>query len=65
MTDYRTRPATIADIEALVAHRDRHVHRHGRGDRRRLNASDFGRPLYETLGYQVWPQPMMIASLDA
>ena len=30
-----------------------------------LNASPSGQPLYETLGYRVWPQPMMIAPLDS
>lgn len=29
-----------------------------------LNASTFGQPLYESLGYQVTPSPMMFLSLD-
>lgn len=30
-----------------------------------LNASDFGRPLYESLGYTVVPRPMMVAPIDS
>lgn len=29
-----------------------------------LNASVFGQPLYETLGYRTMPSPMMFLSLD-